>query len=267
MSLEYATRGLVGILTPQANTTAEPELSLLYPPGVAMITARLISDKNTISARLIDYFDSYEASLRQFANAPVNVVGVACTGASYLAGRECEEKLIRSLTARYGYPFVTAASAIVDALVLLKARDIGIVSPYSTELTNSSVEYWKGCGFEVKEIAHVESNDPGFHPIYELSSLNAVRALRKLANKRFDAVLMLGTGMPTLGSLAAAIDWNGPPVLSSNFCLAWRTVVSLDRGPTHAATLTSWIKGDDWLRRLRLNNPDIIDRIFPKSLQ
>ena len=29
MSLEYASRGLVGMLTPQANTTVEPEFNLL----------------------------------------------------------------------------------------------------------------------------------------------------------------------------------------------------------------------------------------------
>ena len=71
MSLEYAPRGLVGMLTPQANTTVEPEFNLLWPPGVAMINARLMSDKGTIAARLVDYFANYGASLRQFANAPI----------------------------------------------------------------------------------------------------------------------------------------------------------------------------------------------------
>ena len=54
MSLEYARRGLVGMLTPQANTTVEPEFSLLWPSGVAMINARLTSDKSSMSARLAD---------------------------------------------------------------------------------------------------------------------------------------------------------------------------------------------------------------------
>src|SRR4029077_8832482 len=65
MSLEYAPRGLVGMLTPQANTTVEPEFNILWPPGVAMINARLMSDKGTISARLVDYFANYGAALRQ----------------------------------------------------------------------------------------------------------------------------------------------------------------------------------------------------------
>ena len=73
MSLEYAPLGLVGMLTPQANTTVEPEFNLLWPPGVAMINARLMSDKASMSDRLVDYFATYAQSLRQFANAPISV--------------------------------------------------------------------------------------------------------------------------------------------------------------------------------------------------
>src|SRR5215213_2249941 len=116
MSLEYAPRGLAGMLTPQANTTVEPEFNLLWPPGVAMINARLMSDKASMSARLVDYFDNYGASLRQFANAPVGVVGAACTGASYLAGREREAAAVEGIVAQSGHPFITAALAVVDAL-------------------------------------------------------------------------------------------------------------------------------------------------------
>ena len=39
--LEYAKRGLVGVLTPQANTTVEPEFRVLWPAGVTMLSARL----------------------------------------------------------------------------------------------------------------------------------------------------------------------------------------------------------------------------------
>ena len=86
MSLAYAPRGLVGVLTPQANTTVEPELAILTPPGHAFVTARLTSGGSTIPERLRDYLESYPDAVRQFANAPVSAVGFACTGASYLAG-------------------------------------------------------------------------------------------------------------------------------------------------------------------------------------
>ena len=41
--LEYAAKGLVGCLTPQANTTVEPEFNILLPAGYAVLNARLTS--------------------------------------------------------------------------------------------------------------------------------------------------------------------------------------------------------------------------------
>ena len=128
--LEYAKNGLVGVLTPQANTTVEPELTILWPAGVAMLNARLTSPKKTIEDRLVDYTDQVETSLDQFANAPIQAVAFACTGASYLIGREKEAELCKRIEASRGYPFVTAAFAVTDTFHALGAKKIGLVSPY-----------------------------------------------------------------------------------------------------------------------------------------
>ena len=205
MSLEYAPRGLVGMLTPQANTTVEPEFNLLWPPGVAMINARLMSDKPSMSARLVDYFDNYGASLRQFANAPLGVVGAACTGASYLAGREREAAVVKDIAARQGYDFVTAALAVVDALTALNARRLGLVSPYPDDLNRASIAYWQSHGFEVTAVANAFNSESAFHPIYSLEGSAATKALRSLEGKPLDAIVMLGTGMPTLAPIAETI--------------------------------------------------------------
>jgi maleate cis-trans isomerase len=256
MSLEYAPRGLVGMLTPQANTTVEPELNLLWPAGVAMINARLLSDKDTMSARLVDYFANYGGSLRQFANAPVGVVAAACTGASYLAGREREASVAAELSARGGCPFITAAMAVVDALGALKANRIGLVSPYPDDLNGASVAYWRSHGLDVVEVASVfdaESvfnAESAFHPIYSLAGSSAMLALCALEDKPLDAIVMLGTGMPTLAPIAAAVGWSGPPVMSCNLCLAWRAVVALDRQEPRASTLAPWLRGEGWVDRL-----------------
>ncbi len=83
MTVEYAPRGLVGVLTPQANTTVEPEFAMLWPPGVAMLNARMTSTKPTIIARLLDYLSELPSAASQFANAPIDAIASACTGASY----------------------------------------------------------------------------------------------------------------------------------------------------------------------------------------
>jgi maleate isomerase len=250
MSLEYAPRGLVGMLTPQTNTTVEPEFNILWPRGVAMINARLMSGKASMTARLVDYFDNYAASLAQFANAPVGVVAAACTGASYLAGREREAAVVRDIAERHKRPFITAALAVVDALTVLKAKRLGLVSPYPDDLNKASVAYWQSHGFEVADVALVFNAGSAFHPIYSLGGSSAGEALQSLKAKPLDAIVMLGTGMPTLRPIAEAIGWDGPPAMSCNLCLAWRAVEALDGRALSRATLEPWLSGDGWVAHL-----------------
>ena len=63
MAVEYAPQGLIGVLTPQANTTVEPEFWIMLPPGVALINARMTSDKSSLEARLVDYFDQMDRAV------------------------------------------------------------------------------------------------------------------------------------------------------------------------------------------------------------
>src|SRR5690606_875412 len=98
LSIEYAPLGFVGLLTPQANTVAESELAILLPPGAGLLTGRLTSPRATIEERLLDYFESLEATSRQFAGVPLRALGFACTGSSYLAGRDREDEMLRRLS-------------------------------------------------------------------------------------------------------------------------------------------------------------------------
>jgi len=185
-------------------------------------------------------------------------VAAACTGASYLAGREREAAVVKGIAAKHGYPFVTAALAVVDALTVLKARRIGLVSPYPDDLNSASVAYWQSHGFEVVEIANAFNSESTFHPIYSLGGSVAAQALSTLEGKTLDAIVMLGTGMPTLAPIAGSIGWKGAPVMSCNLCLAWRALEALDRQAARLSTLEPWLSGAGWVDRLlaqRANGP------------
>ena len=39
--VEYGARGILGLLVPQANTTAEPEVQIMLDPDIAVLTGRL----------------------------------------------------------------------------------------------------------------------------------------------------------------------------------------------------------------------------------
>src|SRR5262245_17471868 len=166
MTVEYAPQGLIGVLTPQANTTVEPEFWIMLPPGVALINARMMSDKASLEARLVDYFDQIDRAVDQFANAPINAIALATTGGSYLAGIPREAEVVARIGRRKGVPFVTAGLAVVLALNTLSARRIGIVSPYPEGLTKTCIGYWEEHGFMVDGVVQIANRPDQFHPIY-----------------------------------------------------------------------------------------------------
>jgi maleate isomerase len=252
----YAPRALTGILTPQANTTVEPEMALLMPPGHGTLTARLVSTCAGMNDRLVDYFHAIEGTVAQFANAPVQAVGFACTGASYLVGPGAETALAARFAAR-GLPLVTAGQAIRLALATLGASRIAVASPYGDGLTDAALAYWQAQGLAVTQVARIAENTAAFHPIYAHGADHALAAARHLQDDpQAQAVVLLGTGLPTLPALAALADAR-LPVLSSNLCLAW----ALDHAATGTApdptTLHTWREGSHWQTTLAQRLPSL----------
>jgi maleate isomerase len=252
MFVEYAPKGLLGTLTPQANTTVEPEFAVLMPEGTAWINARLTSPKATIEARLVDYFATMETALDQFANAPIGAVAVACTGASYLAGRAEEDAMIARAQAKLGVPFVTSGVAVVAALEVLGAKKIGLVSPYTPSLNAASRRYWESRGFVVAAQSDAYRDSPEFHPIYSLTASAAAAALAKMDGEDVDAVVMLGTGMPTLAPILARPFVGRAPVLSCMLATAWRGVGAMQGRAPSRDDLLSWVRAETWGGKNRL---------------
>jgi maleate isomerase len=247
--VEYARKGLIGVLTPQANTTVEPEFAILMPPGYAFLNARLVSDKPTISARLDDYFAAMENTITQFANAPIGAVAFACTGASYLQGIKREQAAVEAIENARGISFVTAGQAVAEALRRFGARRIGLVSPYPPDLTEASIAYWCSHGFEIAAVAGAFDVSSKFHPIYDLPAARAEDALAGIDLKTVDAVVMLGTGMPTLGPILAYTNGSSVPILSCMSALAWRSLVVFDRDLAEPAAMRRYFAGDGWRDR------------------
>lgn len=252
MAVEYAPEGLLGTLTPQANTTVEPEFAVLMPAGTAWINARLTSPKPTIEERLVDYFATMESALGQFANAPIGAVAVACTGASYLAGPEAEDAMIARATAKAGVPVVTSGIAVVAALNALGARKIGLVSPYTPGLNAASGAYWRARGFAVTAQSDAYRDSPDFHPIYSLTAAAAAAALDAMEGQDVDAIVMLGTGMPTLAPILARPFIGRAPVLSCMLATAWRGVAAMQGRKPDRNDLLAWVRGETWGGKNRL---------------
>ena len=237
---------VTGITTPQANTTVEPEMQLLLSGTV--LTARLTSSFADSRQRLLDYFDRLPATLGQFDVAPLAAAGFACTGSCYLVGQEEEARLLGQASARARVPVISSAQAIREALAELNVKRIALLSPYPQWLSEAGQHYWRNAGFTLTSVAGLPADLLDTRGIYKLTTARVLDVFATLDLEGAEAVLMSGTGMPTLRAIAQlSATHAGVPLLSSNLCLAW----ALDKAGGGAASFAPWLASDAaW--RLRL---------------
>jgi maleate isomerase len=217
---EYGRIGRIGIGTPQANPTVEAEFAILLPRACTLHVTRLTSPAASPGQRLLDYLNGLDSYLAAYDTLRPDAFGFACTASSYLLGAEREARIIAAAADRRGYPVETAARAIVWGLERLRAKRIGLIVPYPKDVVDAACRYWSAAGIEVSQVVQVATRGADTRGIYELGSDRVLGALAELARASVDAVLVSGTGMPSLAALREPAA--GTPVVSSNSCLAAR---------------------------------------------
>jgi maleate isomerase len=217
---EYGRAGLYGLLTPQGNPTAEPEMRILLPPQSSMLCARLTSRAGDLRSRLTDYLARLSTFIDQFDAITFDAIGFACTGSSYSLEAEEERIQLARIETRKGYPVVTAAGAVEQALMALAIRAIALVSPYPSWLTDACRAHWERRGVRVTATLQLPPASPA-QPIYAHTTPALVERVERFDTHGAEAVLLTGTGMPSLRVLQPLEVARGVPVLSSNLCLAW----------------------------------------------
>lgn len=217
---DYGRAGRVALGTPQANPTVESEFAILLPPAVSLTVTRLTSKAAASDDRLREYLLNLAEYLAAFDSFRPDAFGFACTASSYLIDPEEARATIAACEDRFGYPIITAADAIHLALQRIGAQRIALVSPYPATLGVAAMRYWSSHGYELVAVATAGdlAPDADTRGIYALGSDAAVAALARIDLREVDAVLLSGTGMPSLPLIAAASV--GVPILSSNLCLA-----------------------------------------------
>jgi maleate isomerase len=236
---DYGTRARIGVATPQANPTVEPEMRALLPASIAVYATRLVHPAPDVETRLDHYIRNLSAALSTFGVLQLDAFGFGCTGSSYRAGPKLEDELTQRTAEAGNLPVITAAQAIRATLAHFGTRRIALVAPYPVALAAAGVAYWQSAGITVTQSLRVDPALTDTHRIYELTSDDALVALRKLDADNADCIVVSGTGMPTLAALRACRDEFSKPVISSNACLAWCLLraVAPDLAPSSPAEL------------------------------
>jgi maleate isomerase len=218
---EYGRDGIFGILTPQANPTVEAELDILLPPASVTVTARLTSAAPSLRDRLTAYLENLPVTLAGFGDLKLDAIGFACTGSSYLADPADERRIIQPLEESRNCEIVTAAQSVKDACRSLGLRRIALISPYPEWLTAACHAHWERNGMIVAGVLQLPTGSGDRHGIYALTTASVLSAVKAFSSGNADAILVTGTGMPSLRIILELEAERSIPVLSSNLCLAW----------------------------------------------
>jgi maleate cis-trans isomerase len=224
----YGWRARIGVLVPPGNPTVEPELYRMVPRGVSVHFARLDPGDDAgdpggavgMEDRARVHLAGLATPARALAPLAPTVVVLAHTASSYANGVANEPALIERLGALAGTRAATAAGAVQAALRQLGARRIALGTPYPAGISAQGEAYWQAAGFDVVRHHRLE----GVANIYAESEQRAYALAREADTPEAEAVLLSGTGLPTVGVLEALEHDLGKPVISSTQAMLWQAL-------------------------------------------
>jgi maleate isomerase len=224
----YGSRGRIGVLVPPGNPTVEPEMYRMTPAGVSIHFARFDPGDDMrepggaegLDERTRAMLTGLAAPARAIAAVKPAVVVLAHTGVSYVNGFANEQALIDRLASLAGATAVTAARSIRLALEHLGVKKLALGTPYPEAMSALGKAYWQAAGFKVVGYRRLE----GVSKIYPQSEERAYQLAREADVADAEAVLVSGTGLPTVGMLDRLEQDLGKPAITSMQASFWQAL-------------------------------------------
>jgi maleate cis-trans isomerase len=224
----YGWRARIGVLVPPGNPTVEPEFYQMAPEGVTIHFARLQGFQAAnppgaaagMEARTLAYLDELPGPAMALSSVGPGVVILAHTASSYAMGFAHEPQLIDRLTSLTGTPVITAAGAILAALQYLGVKRLALGTPYPETISARGRAFWEAAGFDIVGYQRLV----GVQNIYRETEERAYQLACQANTPDAEAVLLSGTGMPTVRVLDTLEQDLKKPVLSSNQAALWRAL-------------------------------------------
>lgn len=218
-------RKRIGIVVPSTNTTVQPECESLRPRGVtnhtgrSTIKERPLNTEQAFFEHMADMRQGIATAIDQIMTAGVDhlIIGIALE--TFWGGVAVAEKLQDELTQRAGVGISMGSTAAVAALRAFGARRIAVLTPHQPRGDDMVRLYITEAGFDVVRLEGLKCASP--RAIAQVPAADVRAALQRLDGPDVDALLQVGTALPTVAIAAEAERWFDKPVLAINAVTYW----------------------------------------------
>jgi maleate isomerase len=221
-------RAKVGVVVPSTNTTMEPELYLMAPPGVTFHGARMLVGRPAVgsAAEARAFVEGMRAALddavRQVATLEPDHVLIGMSALSFMDGVEGHRRLKEALRDATAAAITTAAEAADAALRAYGVRRIGLLSPHPPLMDAHYHRFFAEAGYQVVAFRRIEVasslaiagvDEPTIRPM-----------LVELAEAGVEAIVQVGTDLAMARLADEAERWLGTPVVAINAAMLWHAL-------------------------------------------
>jgi maleate isomerase len=237
-------RKRIGLVVPSTNTTVQPETDALRVPGVTCHTGRVtikerpLNTEEAFNEHMQMMRDGMGTAIDQIMTAGLDHIIMGIALETFWGGVAAANKLQADLTQRAGVGVTMGSTAMVAALKAFGARNIAILTPHQPRGDEMVKAYFLEAGLDVVRLKGLKCQTPRM--IAQVPQQDIRNALRELDGPDVEALLAVGTALPSSAVAAEAERWLNKPVIAVNTVSFWdalRRCGIIDRVQGHGRVL------------------------------
>ena len=208
----------LGLIVLETDETLENEARRAIPPEASLHHTRIYSAPTVTPETLAGMEADLPAAARTFpGHVAYDAIAYCCTSGATVIG---QDKVAAAIQAAHpGAKTTDPITAVMAALAALGARRIGLLTPYTLDVSAAMQALLEANGFEIAAFGAFEEAEEA--KVARISEASTLAAMGEVGGVGVDAIFASCTNLNTFGVIEEAEAAYGKPVLSSNSALIW----------------------------------------------
>jgi maleate isomerase len=215
-----------GVIAPSTNTSVQPEMDDMRPPGVTNHFSRIhipdnpVKNDDDFNKLMDDIRAELMVAVDRVMTCSPGYVVMGMSAETFWDGLEGSAELQKRMEERCGVGVAMGSDACQAALRKYgDIKRIGVVTPYMPVGDENVRKFFTDCGFEVVALKGLKCASPTL--IAHTSEQVLRDAIMEVNSDEVQAVVQVGTNLAMARLAGLAEFWLGKPVLAINTATYW----------------------------------------------